>query len=200
MKTRQLSLRPSVRDMIRVQISAIVAATLVCGTAVRAQDVTLPRATSAPSAQPNPLMRLSLDQLSATRERPLFAPTRRPPPPPPATVGSADPLPPPPPDPPTLSLFGIVKDTDGASALVRAQTSDKVQRLRVGDKLQGWEVARIEERQLVLELEDRSTTFTLFSRQPADEQPQVAHHRAAPVVELNAAGILTARRVSRTHR
>jgi len=180
-------------SMVRLQISVIVAAALVCGAVVRAQK------RLAPDAVANPLMRWSLDRLPATRERPLFAPTRRPPPET-VAVGSVDPPPAPPAPPLTLSLFGIVRDTDGASALVRAQTSDKVQRLRVGDKLQGWEVARIEERQLVLELEDRSTTFTLFSRQPADEQPQVAHHRAAPIVELNAAGILTARRVSRTHR
>jgi len=186
-------------SMIRVQISAIVAAAFVCGTVVHAQDATVPATVHSPDAPPNPLTRLSLDGLPATRERPLFAPTRRPPPAP-AVVGLADAAPPPPPPPPSLSLFGIVKNTDGASALVRAQASDKIQRLRVGDKLGGWEVARIEERQLVLELEDRSTTFTLFSRQPADEQPQVAQHRAAPIVELNAAGILTARRVGKTHR
>jgi len=176
--------------MIRVPIAVVVVvAVLACGGIACAQEK------PASDAIGNPLMRLSLDQLAATRERPLFAPTRRPPPPEPEVVGAVEAPPPPPPPPPTLSLFGIVKDAEGGRALVRAPASDKVQRVRVGDKLGGWKVARIEDRKLILELEDRSTTFTLFNRQASGEQqPQVAHHRAAPMVELNAAGILTARR------
>jgi general secretion pathway protein N len=192
-----------IRDEARIAssvLTAAVAAVLACGSVVRAQDAGVPRTMDSPQAQANPLARLSLDKLVATRERPLFAPTRRPPPAEPVAVGSVDPPPPPPPPPPSLALFGIVKDGEGASALVRAQASDKVQRVRVGDKVDGWEVSRIEERQVVLELADRSTSFTLFSRGAPGEQPRATQHRAAPMVELNAAGILTARRAGKPRR
>src|SRR5215467_856864 len=67
----------------------------------------------------NPLEAQPLDRLSATRDRPLFSPTRRPTPPPP---------PPPPeqppvavvPQPPNLTLSGIVVDDEGARAIIRS--------------------------------------------------------------------------------
>ena len=81
----------------------------------------------------NPLGGLTLQALSATRERPLFAPTRRPPAPPPppppepeapppAEVVEAPPVeapPPPPPEPPAVTLFGVVAEAEGARAIVR---------------------------------------------------------------------------------
>src|SRR5260370_6901414 len=51
------------------------------------------------AALPSPLAAQPLDRLSATRERPLFSPTRRPPPPPPPVVAAPAPPPPPPPPP-----------------------------------------------------------------------------------------------------
>jgi hypothetical protein len=35
--------------------------------------------------------------------------------------------------------------------------------VRIGDDIGGWKVTQIEERQLVLSLDDRSATYTLFS-------------------------------------
>jgi hypothetical protein len=67
----------------------------------------------------NPVAALSLDRLSATRERPLFSPSRRPPPPPPAPIANA---PPPPPPPPKLTLFGVVMDDEDARAVVQTGT------------------------------------------------------------------------------
>jgi len=111
----------------------------------------------------NPLAASPLDHLSATRERPLFAPTRRPPPPPPApTVRQAEA--PPPAPPPSLVLLGIVTEADGARAMVRTQASDKVIRARVGDDIAGWTVAQIETRRVILSHDDRSVSYTLFER------------------------------------
>jgi len=40
--------------------------------------------------------------------------------------------------------------------------------VRIGDDIGGWKVIQIEEWQLVLSLDDRSATYTLFSGQHAD--------------------------------
>jgi len=130
-----------------------------------------------PTTSPvSPLAAYPLDRLSATRQRPLFSPGRRAPAPPPApTIAAA-----PPPPPPKLILFGIVMDADDAHAIVGTGTADKTRRVRIGDDIGGWKVTQIEGRQLVLSLNDRSATFTLFSGQhagPGNGQPLSAAGR-----------------------
>jgi hypothetical protein len=118
-----------------------------------------------PAAPSNPVAAQSLDQLSATLDLPLFSPTRRPPappPPPPPVVQVAAP-PPPPPPPPNLVLFGVVMDGEGARAVVRAGADKKFLRAQIGDDIDGWKVSQIEGRKLVLSLDGRFATFTLFS-------------------------------------
>jgi hypothetical protein len=119
-----------------------------------------------PAAPPpvSPVAALSLERFSATREHPLFSPTRRPPPPPPAPVVS----PPVPPKPPELTLHGTVMHAGEARALASLGGTDKLLRLRIGDNIEGWKVTQIETRRLVLSLEDRSATFTLFRGQDSD--------------------------------
>jgi general secretion pathway protein N len=119
------------------------------------------------SALANPVARVQLEDLSATRERPLFAASRRlptpPPPPPPVTV-VPEPVPlAPPAPPPELTLFGIVGDPEGARANVRGGPSNEIRRVRVGDTIGEWVVAEIGPRNLLLRLGDRSATFQLFS-------------------------------------
>jgi general secretion pathway protein N len=111
----------------------------------------------------NPLASRSLDRLSATRDRPLFAPSRRPPPPPPsaAVVESIAAAPTPP---PSVVLLGIVTEANVARALVRAGASGNVVRARLGDEIGGWRVTQIEPRRLVLSNDDRSVSFSLFAR------------------------------------
>src|SRR6266446_4395099 len=120
------------------------------------------------AALPSPLAAQPLDRLSATRERPLFSPTRRPPPPPPPVVVAPEP-PPPPPD---VALFGIVMDGDEAHAVVRAGPAAKIMNVRVGDDIGGWKVAQIEGRQLVLSLDDRIATFLMFAGNSANGAPR----------------------------
>ncbi len=124
------------------------------------------------AALPSPLAAQPLDRLSATRERPLFSPTRRPPPPPPPVVVAPEP-PPPPPPPPDVALFGIVMDGDEARAVVRAGPAAKIMQVRVGDDIGGWKVAQIEGRQLVLSLDDRIATFTMFTGNSANSAPPI---------------------------
>jgi len=124
----------------------------------QAQD----RPTAAPS---NPVAAQSLEQLSTILDRPLFSPSRRPPAPPPAPppiVQAAEP-PAPPPPPPNLVLFGVVMDGESARAVVRSGADKKLVRAQIGDEIDGWKVSQIEGRKVVLSLDGRFATFTLFS-------------------------------------
>jgi general secretion pathway protein N len=122
----------------------------------------------------NPILAQSIDSLSATRERPLFSPTRRPPAPPAAAapvpiVRRADPAPPP--SPPGVVLLGVVIGADIARAFLRFEPPDKTLRVEIGDDIGGWKVSRIEQHELVLSLGDRSATFTIFNSAKTTEPP-----------------------------
>jgi len=126
----------------------------------------------------NPLQAQSLDRLSATRDRPLFSPTRRPvPPPPPPVVRAPEVVPPPPP--PNVTVVGIVLDGEGARAIVRAGMGRKFERVQIGDDIGGWKVSQIEGRRLVLSLDDRHATFTLFSDERGKQSPDELQSTAA---------------------
>jgi general secretion pathway protein M len=122
----------------------------------------------------NPLAAQPLEGLSATRDQPLFVPTRRPPapPPPPPAVAERPIQPDAPPEPPALTLFGIVMEAEGARAVVRGPGNESL-RLRVGDRVGDWAVTEVERRRLVLSLGDRSETFSLFGKNPG-KQPRIA--------------------------
>jgi len=128
--------------------------------------IAIGQAQDRPAAAPsNPVAAQSLDQLSTILDRPLFSPSRRPPAPPPAPppiVQAAEP-PAPPPPPPNLVLFGVVMDGEGARAVVRAGADKKLVRAQIGDEIDGWKVSQIEGRKVVLSLDGRFATFTLFS-------------------------------------
>jgi len=117
------------------------------------------------AALSNPVAAQSLEQLSTILDHPLFSPRRRPPAPPPAPppiVQVAEP-PAPPPPPPNLVLFGVVMDGEGARAVVRSGVDKKLVRAQIGDEIDGWKVSQIEGRKVVLSLDGRFATFTLFS-------------------------------------
>ena len=147
-----------------------------------------PCAFAQPSEQPtgtlaNPLEAQPLDRLSATRERPLFSPTRRPIPPPPPPSPEAAPVAVVA-QPPNVQLFGIVVDDEGARAIVRSG-AEKVDRVQIGDDIGGWKVSQIEGRRLVLSLDGRFATFTLFSNDSGQQAPREAEaqtgNQAGPV-------------------
>jgi general secretion pathway protein N len=123
------------------------------------------------AALPTPLAAQPLDRLSATRERPLFSPTRRPQPPSPV-VAAAPAAPPPPAPPPNVALFGIVMDGEEARAVVRAGPAEKIMRVGIGDDIGGWKVAQIEGRRLVLSLNGRIATFMMFAGNSANGAPR----------------------------
>ena len=99
----------------------------------------------------NPLWRLPLKQFSATRERPVFSPSRRPPAPAPAyvaPVAARQPAKPPEPEHPTIALAGTIIGTDGYRVAVFRDTSTQdVLHLRVGENYRGWVVRLISPRE-----------------------------------------------------
>lgn len=120
----------------------------------------LPRPTAtatAPTTEPvtsgNPLWAIPLARLTATREKPLFAPSRHPP-----SVELARPLPVPvappakPPEPvkPQLALIGTVAGTGQRIGLFLDVASKAVLRLKTGENHQGWTLHKVRPHQVEL--------------------------------------------------
>jgi general secretion pathway protein N len=121
------------------------------------------RATDEP-ATGNPLWGIPIEALHATRERPLFSPSRRPPPPA-VTPAPAEPVkvaaPPPQPDEPALTLLGIVAgDGEGYAVFVNTTTHDIV-RLKTGEGDNGWILRSVRGREAVLEKNHRTAILGL---------------------------------------
>jgi hypothetical protein len=143
-----------------------------------AEGKAMPGARSAPAAEPgrelpaNPLWAIPLKQLSNTRERPIFSPSRRPPapavagPPPPAAVRvppkSAGP------QSPELALIGtVIGENDSIAVFVDEATKNAV-RLRTGDAHKGWMLQSVHGREATLEKDRESILLSL--PQPGAEQ------------------------------
>ena len=118
----------------------------------------------------NPLWAIPLKSLTATRERPIFLPSRRaiqpaiagPPAPPP-------PAPPPPkePDRPRLALVGAVVGEAEGIAVFLDQTNQAIVRLRTGENHSGWVLRSVRGREATLQ-KDRETVLLAL---PAPTDP-----------------------------
>ncbi|WP_244066665.1 hypothetical protein [Bradyrhizobium sp. Ce-3] len=119
----------------------------------------------------NPVELQPLEQLSTTRDKPLFSPARRQPAKPVVPVARQEP-PPPPAPPPSVVVLGIVSENgDGQAAIRAAGKGDKVVRVRTGDDVGGWKVERIEPRRLVLKQGERTVDFALFTTAAKPSKP-----------------------------
>lgn len=111
-----------------------------------------PNAERLPSG--NPLWAIPLTSLKATREQPLFAPSRRPPPV--ASAVAAPPVPaapppkPPEPETPQLSLLGTVAGSGERMGLFVDSATKAVLRLRAGENHKGWVLRSVRPRQVEL--------------------------------------------------
>jgi hypothetical protein len=117
-----------------------------------------------PSA--NPLWGIPLQQLSATRQRPLFAPSRRPPPPVVAYQLASAPPPPPPkpsePEKPRLSLVGtIAGEAEGIGVFQDLASSGSVLRLKMGEGHDGWVLRAVQRREVTLQKGSHTAVLTL---------------------------------------
>jgi len=114
----------------------------------------------------NPLWAVPLSALAATRDRPLFTPSRRPPAP--AIAGPVAPAPvaapapaPAEPDRPQLTLVGAIAGQNDGIAVFLDQTNNNVVRLRTGQDHLGWVLRSVKGREAVLEKDRRSATLEL---------------------------------------
>lgn len=123
-------------------------------------------ATSAPKPllSANPLWAIPLGTLTATRERPLFSPSRRAPTP---VVANAPAIPQPQPPPPAVAerpdliLVGTVTgDTRGVAVFIDMTTRGTV-RLRTGEDHKGWTLRSVEAKSVTLHKGNTTETLAL---------------------------------------
>lgn len=93
-------------------------------------------------------------------DRPLFSPTRRAPP---AAAAPLDvpAMPVPPPPPPSLTLSGVITGGGGGVALLRRPQDAAPIHVALGGTVDGWTVAEIRPRAVVLRRDARSVTVDL---------------------------------------
>ena len=112
----------------------------------------------------NPLWAIPLVQLSATRERPIFSPSRRPPPA--AVAADAAPVKvqavrKKEPEAPQLALVGtIASDEEGFGIFLDQSTKGGI-RLKVGEDYQGWKLRAIRGREVTMEKDQQAAVLTL---------------------------------------
>jgi general secretion pathway protein N len=131
-------------------------------------------AAGAPSLIGNPLSAVSLDTLSATRERPVFSPTRRPataavaaaaPVMPAAKVAAPEPAEP---DHPPLTLVGTIIGGSTRIGIFREQSNQNVIQLRAGDNFGGWQLLAVRGRETDFE---KARQVAVLSLPPRDALP-----------------------------
>jgi general secretion pathway protein N len=132
--------------------------------------VAAPAAAPARALSANPLWAIPLTQLSGTRDRPIFSPSRRPPP----VAAAAEPVVVKPPprkkeiEPPQLSLVGTIASDDESFGIFIDQSTKAALRLKVGEDHQGWKLTRIRGREVTMEKDKQAAVLTL--PQPGGEQ------------------------------
>jgi general secretion pathway protein N len=117
----------------------------------------------------NPLWAIPLGSLTATRDRPVFSPSRRVPAPAVAAapVEPAKPVyvPPPEPEKPQLSLVGVVTGISGGFAVFLNTATHDILRLKLGEGNEGWVLRSVKGREAVLEKNHQTAVIGL----PASE-------------------------------
>jgi len=133
-----------------------------------------------PAPAGNPLWKLPLTELSSTRERPIFSPSRRPPSPPPtptyvAPVTVRPSVKPPESERPAVSLLGTVIGTDVHIGVFLETATKNVVRLRVGEDHQYWVLRLITAREVTLVKDSGQTVLKLPAPgEDSDGLPRVA--------------------------
>jgi hypothetical protein len=111
----------------------------------------------------NPLWALPLAALSATREMPIFSPSRRPP----AILQPAPPKLPPPkvvaarPARPPIALVGAIAGENGGIAIFVDEITKNIVRMKTGETYTGWTLQLIKGREATMEREAESVILTL---------------------------------------
>jgi hypothetical protein len=133
---------------------------------VTAVRVVAPPTVAAPerTLSANPLWAIPLTQLSTTRDRPIFSPSRRPPP---AAVAAESPTVKAPvvrkrePEVPQLALVGTIASNEQGFGIFLDQSTKGALRLKVGEDFQGWRLRAIRGREVTMEKDQRAAVLTL---------------------------------------
>jgi general secretion pathway protein N len=132
----------------------------------------------------NPLWGISLSELSATGERPIFSPSRRPPTPAVFAVAAAEPPKPVPPKPeparPPLVLVGTVVGEFRQIGVFVEETTKEMVRLATGEGHGGWVLRSVDKAGVQFEKGERTATFMLHP----PPQNNASGSEAVPVAEL----------------
>jgi general secretion pathway protein N len=128
----------------------------------------VPQPAELPPTQPsgNPLWAIPLSSLTATRERPLFLPSRRAPAPAvagPVAVAPTPLAPPPPAEPerPPLILIGVIAGESEGFAVFLDQATNNVVRLKTGQDHGGWVLRAVKGREATLHKNGKSEILAL---------------------------------------
>lgn len=118
------------------------------------------------AATGNPLWGIPLRILTATRERPLFSPSRRPPAPPAVAAPAPAPRPvaaakPPEPDHPLLTIVGTIVSTRDGIGVFIDQATNEVVRIHTGQEHGGWVLRSVHGREASFEKNERTSTLAL---------------------------------------
>lgn len=137
------------------------------GTSSPTDPAAAPRSTDEP-ATANPLWGIPLASLTATRDRPLFLPTRRAPAPavPSVTPTQVKPIAAPAPaapEKPEFSLVGVIAGAADGIAIFTDDTSRDVFRLRTGEAYNGWILRSVRGREAVLEKNQQNAILEIPS-------------------------------------
>ncbi|MCL2715549.1 MAG: hypothetical protein FWD68_13425 [Alphaproteobacteria bacterium] len=164
-----MAARSSVFGLGLLAANLAVAAAAVASTAMEARSAPARPETVAASgvaselSRANPLRNIPLSQLTATRERPLFSPSRRPPPP--VAVAAPAVVRPQPPKtvirPPSLALVGTIIGEDEAFAIFLDPAGKAAFRLRIGEDHQGWRLQSIQTREVRMGNGEQAAVLTL---------------------------------------
>jgi hypothetical protein len=133
---------------------------------VTAVRVVAPPTVAAPerTLSANPLWAIPLTQLSTTRDRPIFSPSRRPPP---AAVAAESPIVKAPavrkrePEVPQLALVGTIASDKEGFGIFLDQSTKGALRLKIGEDFQGWKLRAIRGREVTMEKDQRAAVLTL---------------------------------------
>jgi type II secretory pathway component PulC len=114
-----------------------------------------------------------LDELKATRERPLFSPRRRPDEKI-VTTETEAPVTQEAPESAPFDLTGIVMGEDRAIAILHNRETQETVHLRQGEAALSWSVAEIAQRHVVLRNEGKQVRLQLFDPKPEGADGQAA--------------------------
>jgi hypothetical protein len=132
----------------------------------------------------NPLWSVPLSSLSATRERPIFSPSRRPPHAPVIAAPYVPPVNPPPskppePDHPLLTVLGTVAGETQGIGIFIDQIDKTPMHLKTGEGHEGWVLRSVRGREVIFEKNNRTATLVLPP--PGSAEETLALRAPAPV-------------------